>query len=67
MVKTKAVKESEGSLSREQYQPRDFVSLDQYVVPTPGRLPTGYGREHAHNMFHGGTIFRDVIGSRRNS
>ena len=60
VVKTKAVKESEGSLSREQYQPGDFVSLDQYVVPTPGRLPTGYGREHAHNMFHGGTIFRDA-------
>ena len=27
------------------YQPREFVSMDQYVVKTSGRLPTGYGRE----------------------
>jgi hypothetical protein len=31
--------------------------MDQYVVKTPGRLPTGYGRESHTNMFHGGTIF----------
>ena len=34
--------------------------MDQYVVKTPGRLPTGYGREADHNKFHGGTIFRDA-------
>ena len=34
--------------------------MDQYVVSTPGRLPTGYGREADHNKFHGGTIFRDA-------
>ena len=51
--------------------------MDQYVVKEPGRLPTGFGREAEHNMFHGGTIFRDacskenhkesgVVGSWRN-
>jgi hypothetical protein len=60
VMKSKAVKESEGDLSSDQYKPGDFVSLDQYAVPTPGRLPTGYGREHSFNMFPGGTIFRDA-------
>jgi hypothetical protein len=36
------------------------VSLDQNVVKTPGRLPTGFGKESNTNMFHGGTIFRDA-------
>ena len=57
MVKSKAVQESERILSHELYAPGDFVSLDQYVVTTPGRLPTGYGCESVTNMFHGGTIF----------
>ena len=30
------------------------------MVKTPGKLPSGYGREADHNMFHGGTIFRDA-------
>lgn len=46
------MKESEGSLSREQYQPGDFVSLDQYVVFLADRLVS--------NMFYGGTIFCDA-------
>jgi hypothetical protein len=58
--KSKAVPEEAGALSREQYETGDFVSLDQYVVKTPGRLPTGFGRESNTNMFHGGTIFRDA-------
>ena len=58
--KSKVVESSVGSISKEQYQTGDFVSMDQYVVKTPGRLPSGYGREADHNMFHGGTIFRDA-------
>ena len=29
-------------------------------MSTPGRLPTGYGRESPEKRFHGGTIFRDA-------
>ena len=58
--KTKAVPESAGALSREKVEVGDFVSMDQYVVRTPGRLPTGYGREPDTSKFHGGTIFRDA-------
>ena len=36
------------------------MSMDQYVVRNPGRLPTGYGRESDTNMFQGGTLFRDA-------
>ena len=36
------------------------MSLDQYVVKAPGRLPTGFGKESITNMFHGRTIFRDA-------
>ena len=60
VVKSKAIPSSAGALSREKYLPGDFVSLDQYVIKTPGRLPTGYGKESVTNMFHGGTIFRDA-------
>ncbi len=34
--------------------------MDQYVVKTPGWLPSGCGRELNVNMFHGGTIFHDA-------
>ena len=54
------VVEKQGALSRDRYEPGDFVSTDQYVVRTPGRLPSGYGREAAEKRFHGGTIFRDA-------
>jgi hypothetical protein len=57
--RSKAVPEEVGALSRDKYEVGDFVSMDQYVVKTPGRLPTGYGKESHVNMFHGGTIFRD--------
>jgi hypothetical protein len=60
VVKSKAVPEEAGALSREQYEVGDFVSLDQYVVKNPGRLPTGFGKESITDMFHGGTIFRDA-------
>jgi hypothetical protein len=61
VVKSKAIPSEEGALTRDQYETGDFVSMDQYVVKTPGRLPTGYGKESLTNMFHGGKIFRDAV------
>lgn len=56
----KAVPDKEGALSRDKYEPGDSVSADQFNVTTPGRLPTGYGRERAESRFHGGTIYNDA-------
>jgi hypothetical protein len=50
VTKSKAVPEEAGVLVCEQYKNGDFVSLDQYVVQTPGRLPTGYGKESHTNI-----------------
>ena len=55
-----AIKEKEGVLSREKLVPGESVATDQYVVNTPGRLPTGYGKESKTSKFHGGTIFHDA-------
>ena len=49
--------EKEGILSREHLTPGDSVAVDQYVVKTPGRTPTGFG--NSTTRFNGGTIFRD--------
>ncbi len=38
----------------------DFVSTDQFVCRTLGRLPSGYGREGCNSRFHGGTIYNDA-------
>ncbi len=43
ITQSKVVSEAEGILSSEKYETGDFVSMDQYVVKTPGRLPCGYG------------------------
>jgi hypothetical protein len=60
-VKTsKPVPEKEGSLSRDKYEAGDFVSADQFIVNTPGRLFSGYGCEDDRNKFHGGTLFQDA-------
>ena len=32
-------------------------------MKTPGRLPTGYGREPDNRRFHGGTIYNDAASS----
>ena len=58
--KSKMVEPYIGSIPKEQYQTGNCVLMDQYVVKTPGRLPSGYIREADHNMFHGETIFRDA-------
>lgn len=55
-----ALKEKEGVLSREKLEVGDCVAMDQYVMSTPGRLPTGYGRESTASSLHGGTIFHDA-------
>ena len=60
VIKTQAIKEREQVLAADQYDPGDFVSMDQFVVRTPGRLPSGYGREAQENQYHGGTIFNDA-------
>ena len=56
-VKSKAIKEAEGAITCDKYQTGYFVSMDQYVVKNKGHLPTGHGREHESNKFHGGTLF----------
>ena len=60
VIKTQAIKEREQVLAADQYEPGDFVSMDQFIVRTPGRLPSGYGREAQENRYHGGTIFNDA-------
>ncbi len=46
----KARQDQEGALSWDAYEDGDFVSAHQYVVNTPGRLLSGYGREAPHNQ-----------------
>ena len=56
----KADPKKEGALSRDWYEVGDFVSTDQFICRTPGRLPEGYGRESTNRRFHGGTIYNDA-------
>lgn len=53
-------KEREGILTRDKYEPGEFISSDQFVVHTAGRKAKGYGREGPHNCYHGGTIYQDA-------
>ena len=46
-----ALKKKEGIFSSENYEAGDFVSLDQFIVRTPGRLPTGFGHENSSDFF----------------
>ena len=50
---------SEGAISCNQLEVGAFVSTNQFVCRTPGRLPSGYGREGTNSRFHGGTIYND--------
>ena len=45
----------------EKYEVGDFISTDQFVVKTPGRLPSGFGRERDNNRINGSTIYNDAI------
>lgn len=60
VVRKKPVPEKEAALSRNKIQVGDMVSADQFSCTTPGRLPSGFGREEKHNRFHGGTIYNDA-------
>jgi transposase InsO family protein len=57
---SKPVASKEGILSRDKYEPGDMISSDQYVVNTPGRLESGFGRDAHQNCYHGGTIYQDA-------
>jgi len=57
---TKAIKEKEGILSTDSYEPGDMVSTDQFVVKTVGRKLSGYGRESSESGIHGGTVYVDA-------
>jgi hypothetical protein len=43
----------------DQYKVGDFVSTDQFICKTPGRVPTGYEHESQNHRFQGGSIFND--------
>ena len=58
--RTQPLEDKEGALTRDQYETGDFVSTDQFICKTPGRLPTGYGRESQDRRFQGGTIYNDA-------
>lgn len=60
VMRQQAIKEKEGILAADRYEPGDFVSMDQFVCHTPGRRYEGFGREGVNNRFHGGTIFNDA-------
>jgi transposase InsO family protein len=58
--RTRLLDDREGAITRDQYNVGDFVSTDQFICKTPGRLPTGYGRESQDRRFQGGTIYNDA-------
>ena len=58
--KSKHVPDKEEIIARDKYEVGDFFSTYQFIVRTPGILPTGYGRERHHNRFHGITIYNDA-------
>jgi hypothetical protein len=58
--RTQPLEDREGAITRDQYEVGDFVSTDQFICKTPGRLPTGYGRESQDRRFQGGTIYNDT-------
>ena len=44
-VKKNVVPEKMGILSRDKYEVGDFMSTDQFLCKTPGRIPSGFGRD----------------------
>ena len=58
--KVKYLAEKEGALSCDKIEVGDFVSTDQFVCNTPGRLPTVYGMESSARRFQGVTIYNDA-------
>ena len=60
VVKKKTVPEKKRILARDKYEVTDFMATDHLVVKTPGRLPSGFGRERDNYRFLGGTIYNDA-------
>jgi hypothetical protein len=56
---TQLLEDREGAITRDQYKVGDFVSTDQFICKTPGRLPTEYGRESQDCRFQASTIYND--------
>ena len=59
MKKVQSNPASEGAISHNKLDVENFVSTDQFVCRTPGRLPSGYGREGTNRRFNGG-IYNDA-------
>ena len=51
--------EREMAIRRNNLQPGECVSIDQYVCRTPGRLAHTFGKEDESTRYTGGTIFVD--------
>ena len=47
-------------MAKDKTEVGDFVSTDQFICNTTGRLPSGYGREASDRRFQGGTIYNDA-------
>jgi hypothetical protein len=60
MAMTKVIPKSEGALSHDKYEVGDFVSTDEFICRTPGRLPEGYGCKSVDWRFQGSTIYNDA-------
>ncbi len=58
--RTQPLEDHEGAITRDQYKVSDVVSTDQFICKTPGRLPTGYGRESQDRRFQSGTMYADA-------
>ena len=60
-VKTsKSVKEKDGILKLDKYEPGNKVFTDQFNVHTPGRQLTGYGCESTNHSLYSGTLFTNA-------
>ena len=58
--KANHVPDKDGIIARKNYEVGYFISTDQLVVHTYGRLPTGYKHKRCHNHFNEGTIYNDA-------
>jgi hypothetical protein len=58
-IQHKIVSTHDGNLIKNNLRPGGCISTDQFVSSIPGRLPTSFGKEAAHEMFTGGTVFVD--------
>ena len=59
-TKVNPLPKKQGALTRYKYYVGGFVSTDQFICKTPGRLPTGYVRYSTHFRFRGGTIYNNA-------